>query len=412
MKPRLNLCQASPEPTEAVAALAVVEWLTGDECHALDNAGFVAALGPRLRGSGMALDRLSLDLRILHPEIRCCTLAWAPGEPIEIHDREHGIERARGFAKNPVLRVMEAGQPLMIRLDERVAEWSLLEVFRGRGLVELIMLPLSYADGSISVSVFGTAQRTGFTDTERSLMKRILPALRTVCELRALRQSELTLLDTYVGAETGRRILAGRIRRNQIESLEAALLLCDLRGFTKLSNRLPEQRMLVLLNEYFDCVVPAITEAGGEILKFMGDAVLAYFHRDEPQAACVAAFGAARATIDALQALCVADAEIRAGIALHHGTVSYGNIGSGRRLDFTVIGPDVNLVSRIQSVCSSTGKPLLISERFAELLGSPDVTAIGRHELMGFADPIELYVPSQITPSSFGPSTSPIASVA
>jgi adenylate cyclase len=118
MKPRLNLCQASPEPTEAVAALAVVEWLTGDECHALDNAGFVAALGPRLRRSGMALDRLSLDLRILHPEIRCCTLAWAPGEPIEIHDREHGIERARGFAKNPVLRVMETGQPLMIRLDE------------------------------------------------------------------------------------------------------------------------------------------------------------------------------------------------------------------------------------------------------------------------------------------------------
>jgi adenylate cyclase len=101
---------------------------------------------------------------------------------------------------------------------------------------------------------------------------------------------------------------------------------------------------------------PAITEAGGEILKFMGDAVLAYFHRDESQAACVGAFGAARAAIDALQALSVADAEIRAGIALHHGTVSYGNIGSGRRLDFTVIGPDVNLVSRIQSVCSSTSR--------------------------------------------------------
>src|SRR6185437_15418077 len=113
--------------------------------------------------------------------------------------------------------------------------------------------------------------RGGFAGAERAALERIVPALRNACELRTLRQVELTLLDTYVGTATARRVLAGRIRRGELESLEAALMLCDLRGFTELSNRLPGDRVLQLLDGYFDCVVPAIVERGGEVLKFMGD---------------------------------------------------------------------------------------------------------------------------------------------
>jgi adenylate cyclase len=218
-----------------------------------------------------------------------------------------------------------------------------------------------------------------------------VPALRNVCELRILRKEELTLLGTYTGKRTAQRILAGRIQRGQIESLEAALMICDLRGFTEMSNRLPSARVLELLDGYFDRVGPAITEAGGEIVKFMGDAVLAFFQRDDASAACEAALQAARDALANLERLVAPDVSMEAGIALHYGEVSYGNIGSGRRLDFTVIGPDVNLVSRIQTATGATGHTLLSSERFAGLLASQEMASIGRYALKGFSDPVELY---------------------
>jgi adenylate cyclase len=181
------------------------------------------------------------------------------------------------------------------------------------------------------------------------------------------------------------------VRRGEVETLEAALMLCDLRGFTELSNRLPSGRVLELLNSYFDCIVPAINEAGGEVIKFMGDSVLAFFHRENAAKACTACLQGASKALENLKRLTIPDAELQAGIALHYGEVSYGNIGYGHRLDFTLIGRDVNLVSRIQSVCSMTGHTLLMSERFARLLGRTRTSAIGRYELKGFPDLVELY---------------------
>ena len=231
----------------------------------------------------------------------------------------------------------------------------------------------------------------GFTDQERAALIRLMPALRNACELLTQRRVERTLLDTYVGAATARHVMAGRIRRGDLETLEAGLMICDLRGFTALSNRLPGERVLELLNAYFDCVVPAIGQAGGEVIKFMGDAVLAFFHGESPAASCAAALSGAVAALDGLGRFSAPDAELNTGIALHYGEVGYGNIGSGQRLDFTVIGPDVNLVSRIQSVCSATGAPLLMSERFATLIEPAASVAIGSHLLPGFVEPTALY---------------------
>jgi adenylate cyclase len=174
-----------------------------------------------------------------------------------------------------------------------------------------------------------------------------------------------------------------------LESVDAALMLCDLRGFTELSNRLAPERVIALLDSYFDRVVPAIGAAGGEVLKFMGDGVLAFFPQDTADAACAMALAGAEKVLANLRP--GQDSELSVGIALHYGRVSYGNIGSGRRLDFTVIGPDVNLVSRIQSVCSTTGHRLLVSERFLTLLHEQRFTAAGSHVPKGFEQPVRLY---------------------
>jgi adenylate cyclase len=370
----------------------LIEWLTGDECHELDDAGLAAGVGQRLRAAGLPIDRLALHLRTLHPELFGRSLAWSPDEAVEIHDREHGIEVSPGYAGSPLRRVMETCKPLIVRADgSNDPAWVHTDLFHGRDLVEFVIVPLRTADGLVSAATFATTRPSGFSSSERAILDRIVPALRTACELRTLRRVELTLLDTYVGASSARRVMAGRIRRGEFETLEAGLMLCDLRGFTELSNRLPGTRVFELLNAYFDIVVPAITEAGGEVIKFMGDAALAFFHRDSPAASCSAALQGALRALDGLGRFTAPDAELHTGIALHYGEVGYGNIGSGRRLDFTVIGRDVNLVSRIQSVCSTTGRPLLMSRRFALLLESGAAVAIGRHKLRGFVRPAELY---------------------
>ncbi|WP_411906895.1 adenylate/guanylate cyclase domain-containing protein [Rhizobium mayense] len=372
------------------ATLSLIEWLTGDECHALDEAALVAGLGRRLQVLGLPIDRLTLHLTTLHPEFIGRTFAWAPGEPVEIHDREHGSRLA--LANTPLMRAQEMREPLVVGPGESPhGRWQHIDIFSGRGLVQLIVAPLCNADGPISCAVFATRRPGGFTSGEHDLIERILPALRNTCELRVLRQCELSLLDTYIGPMTASRILAGHIRRGEIESMEAALLLCDLRGFTELSNRLPGGTVLGLLNAYFDKVIPAITHKGGEVLKFMGDAVLAFFPGADATRACDAALTAAKTILDEISGFEHEGIRVKVGIALHYGEVSYGNVGSGNRLDFTLIGPDVNIVSRIQSVCSESGQALLISGPFQQKADITDAISMGLQPLKGFANAMELF---------------------
>jgi adenylate cyclase len=372
------------------ATLNLIEWLTGDECHSLDEAGLVAGLGRRLQAVGLPIDRLTLHLTTLHPEFIGRTFAWAPGEPVEIHDREHGSRLA--LANTPLMKAQEMREPLIVGPGESPhGRWQHIDIFSGRRLVQLIVAPLCNADGPISSAVFATRRPGGFTSSEQDLVERILPALRNTCELRVLRQCELSLLDTYIGPMTASRILAGHIRRGEIESMEAALLLCDLRGFTELSNRLPGETVLGLLNAYFDKVVPAITHEGGEVLKFMGDAVLAFFPGIDATGACNAALTAAKTILAEISGFEYDGIRVKAGIALHYGEVSYGNVGAGNRLDFTLIGPDVNIVSRIQNVCSESGEALLMSGPFQQKADITDAISVGRQQLKGFAKAMELF---------------------
>ena len=371
--------------------LGLLEWLSGNECLD-DEAKLIGGLGERLRALPLPVDCIALYLRTLHPEFRARIIVWSLDSPIKIYDREHTTQHIAAFSGSPIREVMETGEWRTVRADTEAQVFNRLEIFRDRRIAELLIAPLPNGDGVVSAVSFGTSLARGYTIAERRTLKRILPTLCGACELRVLRRTVATLLNTYVGQATGQRILAGHVRRGDAESLEAALLLCDLHDFTGLSNRLPAAQVLERLNFYFDQVVPAITANGGEVLKFIGDAVLAFFQSEkEPAANCAAAFIAAN-TIHARLADVSTDTDIvSAGIALHHGEVSYGNIGSGLRLDFTVIGRDVNLVSRIQGLCGATGHSLLMSARFNALLGGGSCHSIGRHAVKGFAEPVELF---------------------
>lgn len=371
-----------------------IEWLSSDFCHDCETPVLVAQLGERLRSAGLPIDRLVLHLRTLHPQVLGRTIAWSPGEAVDIYDRPHGFEAIANLAHSPVRQVLESKQPLLVKTADRsLGPPTQVDVYRDRKLVEILFVPLKTSSGPMSIASFCCADARGFSEQARAGIERIVPALRNACELRTLRASEQTLLDTYTGATTAQRILSGQIRRGHVESLRAALMLCDLRGFTELSNQLPVEHVVEVLDAYFDLVVPAIERSGGEIIKFMGDAALAFFERDDPGEACRAALAAAEEVLASLAANTRAKARLAAGVALHYGTASYGNIGSGRRLDFTVIGSDVNLTSRIQSVCSEAGHPLLLSREFAGLLGDGVAEPVGRFALKGFGERVELFVP-------------------
>ena len=199
------------------------------------------------------------------------------------------------------------------------------------------------------------------------------------------------MLDTYVGNRAGERILGGQIRRGHTETMQAAIWLSDLRGFTALSDRLEAEVIIDILNQYFDCQVPPILEHGGEVLKFMGDGLLAIFptghgaNTGKVCSAALAAAHAARAKVAALEATEGDGSGVRFGLALHLGDVLYGNIGSGNRLDFTCIGPAVNLAARLEKLAGRLGRTVLASEEFARNCHD-DLVPIGKFAIAGFAE--------------------------
>jgi adenylate cyclase len=206
------------------------------------------------------------------------------------------------------------------------------------------------------------------------------------------------LLEVYLGRNAGRRVLEGRVKRGDVDSIAAALWYCDLRGFTEMSEELPPDEVVLLLNEYFDCMSGPVHRHGGEVLKFIGDAILAIFPIQDDldrDRACLTALKAAQEALADLAALNARRRgekrpPLEVGIALHAGTVMYGNVGAADRLDFTVTGPAVNLVSRIETLCRDLGYPLLASARFASPCGSV-LRSIGMHRMRGLSAPVEIF---------------------
>jgi adenylate cyclase len=229
----------------------------------------------------------------------------------------------------------------------------------------------------------------------------MIPALAFHLEVQALRRTARTLLDTYVGRQSGGRVLEGQIQRGSGETINAVIWLCDLRGFTNLSESLPRDTLIELLNSYFGAMCDAVASEGGEVLKFIGDAMLAIFPiGDNRTATCRAALTAAgraqAALVEENKRREQADLpRIDYGLALHIGDVIYGNIGSDSRLDFTVIGPAVNLTARIESLSRQLGRQLLLSSDFVEA-GGIAATSLGRFALKGVGAEQEILVPASL----------------
>lgn len=379
----------------------LTDWLIAEGTRFEAPPQFLEQLAERLRKADVPLVRLTLTLTQLHPVFRAVTYEWTAGEPAKEIPRRRDQMTSRVFSHSPIAQVTRTWEPLRRRLAGPDAEFDfpVLEELRDKGMTDYYVIPLDFGPRlQGGIVTFGSDRAAGFEDRHLHLFDAISPALALVGQVHAGRRSIVGLLTTYVGDEPAQRILGGEVVQGIGHTVRALVWWCDLRGFTPLSETLPSQEMLGLLNTYFSAAVDSVTEAGGDVLKFMGDAILAIFRCEGGDCdAATRALAAARALLARL-----ADAnaeraregqpEIRCGIALHLGPVMYGNIGSPERLDFTVIGPTVNLVSRLAQLCRPLGEPIILSAEAAEAAATP-MRPLGSHAFKGIGGDREAFAP-------------------
>jgi adenylate cyclase len=354
----------------------IVNWLADGARSAATSEQVLTEICERLVKIGMPLWRVGVFVRSLHPDIYGRGFVWRLGHEATANEADFSLTDTEEYQTSPLIPVIADAKVARHRVSESVPGRSLfLDDMRAEGITDYVAYPLVFTDGSVHAVSVTTKQQEGFSEKDLANLAAFIAPLARVAEVRALRRTATTLLDTYVGRRSGARILAGQIRRGQTDTLHAAIWLSDLRGFTALSDRLDLEVVVDLLNRYFDCQVPAIVAHGGEVLKFMGDGLLAIFPTaddgSDEQTVCLAALEAARAARTAIRALTYPTAteatnNVGFGLALHIGDVLYGNIGGSNRLDFTCIGPAVNLAARLEKLTGGLGRSILASPEFAQ----------------------------------------------
>jgi adenylate cyclase len=366
----------------------------------------------RLIAAGFPLGRATVIVDTLHPVYEGRVFRWRSDQtemtPVHAYGRTNeGSNTAEGWQRSPFYRLLESGESVLRRRVDASAsaEFPVLEDLRLGGQTDYLALVHRFsADQVIGemdcvYSSWTTGSADGFTDRQLVLLQRMVPALALAIKCASLAQIAETLVETYLGRDAGRRVLTGRIARGVADHIEAVLWYSDLRGFTRITDTAPPEQIIPLLNDYAEAIISSIHESGGEVLKLIGDGVLAIFRADDPGEACakaLAADGLARQRIAPLKAqrhaagLPVTDAYL----GLHSGEVFYGNIGSLDRLDFTVVGPAVNEVSRIAAMCRSAERDILMSSAFAAAAREADraqLVSVGRYALRGVGRPQELF---------------------
>ena len=376
----------------------LTDWLI-DGARSATPSRLMSETCERMVAAGLPLWRVGVFVRTLHPDIYGRNFVWRPGAEVEIGTVDFQILDSPDFHKSPLIIVFQQGLEVRARVDDPSSKrFPIIEDLRAEGVTDYIALPLPFIDGTVNASSWTTKQPGGFTDEQLAALRKIVKPLARVIEIISLARTAASLLDTYVGNRAGERILGGQIRRGHTETMHAAIWLSDLRGFTSLSDRVPAETVVDILNQYFDCQVTAIRSHGGEVLKYMGDGLLAVFPIDEyvgdAQQVCSRVLEAAnesRASVAELHYPIGENVErFRFGVALHVGRILYGNIGGGNRLDFTCIGPAVNLAARLEKIASNLRRTVVASEGFASIC-SGDWSDLGEFPVAGFSKAARVY---------------------
>ena len=377
----------------------LARWFVTEAYRIADTGQLIGAAGEQLVAAGIPLYRLAYFQLTLHPEFAGKGYFWRRDHGIEVNEIAHGLLQDAEYLDNPLPPVFEQRRTVRVRLEETEPQAPVLKQLKSQGATDYVALPLLFTTGHVDALSVVSDRPGGFSAADLDRMFQLQFAFTRIVETHSLRDTAANLLDAYVGRAAGQRILAGEIKRGDGQTIEAVLWYCDLRGFTRASDRLPRDAIIALLNDYFTIMGGAVTGAGGEILKFMGDGMLAMLpiasagERMAVAARATEAAVAAQRMIAALNLMRVTvdEPSLRFGLALHVGEVMFGNIGASARLDFTVIGPAVNHAARLEKLCAPLNRQIVLSSALSALLPERDVVLLGRHALKDIDEPQPIY---------------------
>ncbi len=386
----------------------LLDWTHGKAYAVGSPIKLVDGFAWRLVAAGLPIDRMALSVALLHPQFGGYGIRWwqesGVAEEVLI---EHDVTKSEVYLSSPFPAIVERGETIRVKIEETdETPFPIVADLRAQGYTDYFALPIALGGilGADNVRRFqvgnvATKRKGGFSASDIAAIRAAFTSLEGPLALVTERRIAQDLLAIYLGRNTGTKVLKGEVARGTGESIHAAILATDMRGFTALADSLPETRTIEILNAWFEVQVGAVHAHRGEVLKFVGDGMLAIFPIADIELARQAARDAMAAARDALACVNRLDfpeaGKLRAVAALHVGEIYYGNIGAHDRLDFTAIGPAVNLASRLEGVAKKVDLPLVVSEEFAAL-GTEKLVSIGRFPMKGLAGTREVFAPETV----------------
>ena len=386
---------------------AIVDWLLREGWDTRSPSDLTERLGGILRDSGVPIARLSVFIRTLHPLLIGSAYVWRPDkDKVKSFVLTHDTLSSPLFLDSPLVPIFSGAGGVRRRLegDNPILDYGILKQLHEEGITDYAAMPMTFSDGQINVLTLAADRAGGFTTAELGRVHEILPVLSRLFEVHAARSMANSLLQTYLGRNTGEKVLKGLIKRGDSEELHAVIWFCDLRQSTVLADSMPRDEFLALLNRFFECMVKPAVDYGGEVLNFIGDAVLAVFPLvdgdSHHQRACDDALAAAADAQSRMKIFNEERAEeglnpLDYGIGLHLGRLAYGNIGIPERLEFTVIGAAANEAARIEGLTKELEYSVLASAEFADRCPSP-LKSVGEFELRGVSHKEQIFVPQAL----------------
>jgi adenylate cyclase len=401
--------------------------LVGWVLHRAPSAGSIIELIEQFTSAcldaAIPLWRVWLSVQTLHPLLYSTSYTWQLPQPDDaraeltagndggIVERtvHHGVFNDEQFLESPLRPILEGAGGVRCRLegDNPDLDYPIVRDHWKAGATDYVAMPVVFSDSQINVLTLTTTAPGGFSTRDLSFVYEVLPVFARMLEVHATHRKSVSLLRTYLGRTSGERVLSGQIKRGDRERTNCVIWFCDLRDSSAIAERESSDDYLDTLNQFYDCLAQPVLDEGGEVLRFIGDAALAIFPIDalahDPKSAtadaCQRALNAAdcaRANLERANLQRGDAMPLGFGIGLHVGEVTYGNIGTADRLEFTVIGPATNMAARLQDLCKTLNRSVLVSQSFVD--GCPEHIAnsgferIGKHHpLRGFRDAVAVY---------------------
>jgi adenylate cyclase len=400
--------RGSRSPMDHARFSPLIQWISAAGLSGQRELDLLQGFCERAVAVGLPLGRAVFGLDTLHPVLEGRVFEWQRSVGSSTQSEYGRLDPDSSndkWLQSPFHQLYETGATMLRRrLGNEPLEFPVLEELRQRGMTDYVAMVNRFGmDGAIGLmdctySSWASDQAGGFSEDDVGALEFLVPSLALAIKGAATARIIETLVETYLGRDAGHRVLRGHIERGVAEKISAVLWFSDLQGFTRITDMTPPAQIIPLLNDYADAIVSALQGQGGEVLKFMGDGILAIFDAAAPHDACRQALDAADDAIRRVAGLNQRRAAdglpvTRFYLGLHVGDVFYGNVGSYDRLDFTVVGPAVNETSRIAAMCRSLDQDVLLSFAFAEAAGPSRarLVSVGRYALRGLQRPLELY---------------------